>query len=406
MSKSPNQYFWYMAGVTTFVIPAGIQTILFPWLIAVQLGEPADRLGIAQMCTQLPGLALILFGGLLADRVDPRKILIVFHVFAAMPAAALAVAIYFDQLSYPVMLVYALAMGTVLAFIQPARDTMLNRVAGDQLQRTVTVTMGLTFGAQIFGFIAASFTDSVGPGLLLLLQSCILLSGALTAMMLTARRPEPAGPASSRVAQIKDGLRIVFASKRMAPALMLMITMSLFYGGSFMVLNPVIVRDIYGGGALEISLSFGAFMIGTIATTVILVAAGGLRKQGRGLMCAMFAGGLCLLAAYFELPFYGYLSVIFLWGMGGGVAMSMGRTIMQESAPLNYRARVMSIFSLGSMGGMPIGALSLGYCATIIGPLASLLVCVAGVWLVLLLVWFFTDLANLEPLGKGAEPIN
>ena len=75
MTDLRSKYLWYMTGIATFVIPQGIQTILLPWLIAVELQESADRLGIAQMMTQLPGLFLILAGGLLADRVDARKIL-------------------------------------------------------------------------------------------------------------------------------------------------------------------------------------------------------------------------------------------------------------------------------------------------------------------------------------------
>ena len=73
-------------------------------------------------------------------------------------------------------------------------------------------------------------------------------------------------------------------------------------------------------------------------------------------MLAIFIGGIFLLIAATGLPFYGYLVTLFFWGMCGGVAMSMGRTLMQESAPPEYRARVMSVFSLGSVGGMPMGS--------------------------------------------------
>ena len=72
---------------------------------------------------------------------------------------------------------------------------------------------------------------------------------------------------------------------------------------------------------------------------------------------------------------------------------------MQESAPLEYRARVMSVFSLGSVGGMPIGALLMGFCAASIGPLITLCIAVAGIWTVLALVWWKSDLVRLEPLG-------
>ena len=388
-----------MAGVTSFVIPMGIQTILFPWLVAVQLQESADRLGIAQMSTQLPGLFLILFGGLLADRVDQRKILIGFHVIAAIPAAGLALLMYLDLLSYWALIGYALMMGTVGAFIQPARDGMLNRVAGDQLQRTVTVTMGLTFGAQIFGFAAASFADSIGAIPLLVLHSLIVFSGALISLKLKPAPPQPQDVnAGSRLNQIKSGLKVVIRSPRMGPALVMMMAMSTFYGGSFVVLNPIIVRDVYHGSARDISMSFAAFMIGTVVITILLVSLGGVKKQGRALMLAIFIGGIFLLIAATGLPFYGYLITLFFWGMCGGVAMSMGRTLMQESAPLEYRARVMSVFSLGSVGGMPMGALLMGYCAASIGGLMTLCVAVAGIWLVLALVWWKSDLARLEPL--------
>ncbi len=387
-----------MASMTSFVIPMGIQAVLFPWLVAVQLQESAGRLGLAQMATQLPGLFLILFGGLLADRVDQRRILISCHIVAAIPAAGLALVLYLGHLSYSVLILYALVMGTVGAFIQPARDGMLNRIAGRELQKSVTVAMGLTFGAQILGFLAASFADRIGAATILSLQCLILLSGAVISSRLTPSEPLPREASGhSRLLQIKSGLAIVLRSRRMLPAFVMMIAMSFFYGGSFVVLNPIIVRDIYGGGAVEISLCFGAFMVGTIVTTVLLVSSGGIVKQGRGLLLAIFFGGACLLVAALGLPFYGFLFMMFLWGICGGVAMSMGRTIMQESAPRDHLARVMSIFSLGNMGGLPLGAVSMGYCATQIGPLLSLAVAVTGIWLVAGFVWTRSDLASLEP---------
>lgn len=399
MPNSRIQYAWYMAGLTSFVIPMGIQAVLFPWLIAVQLQESASRLGMAQMATQLPGLFLILFGGLLADRVDQRKILISCHVIAAIPAAGLALALYLGHLSYSVLIIYALVIGTVGPFVQPARDGMLNRIAGDELQRTVTITMGLTFGAQIFGYVAASFADRIGAVIILLLQGTIVLSGALISMKLTPFRPlahEPEG--NTRLMQIRSGLRIVMGSNRMLPALMMIAVTSFFYGGSFFVLNPIIVRDIYNGSAADISLCYGMFMCGTIVSTILLVTSGGLHRQGRGMLLAIFIGGLCLLIASLKLSFYGYLMTLFLWGMCGGVSLSMGRTIMQEAAPRDHLARVMSIFSLGNIGAMPLGTFTMGYCATHIGPLASLTVAVAGVWLVAAIIWVKTDLASLEPL--------
>jgi hypothetical protein len=79
----------------------------------------------------------------------------------------------------------------------------------------------------------------------------------------------------------------------------------------------------------------------------------------------------------------------------------MGRTIMQESAPADFRARVISVFSLANLGGMPLGALFMGYCATVIGPLMTLVIAVVGIWMVLAMIWLKSDLALVEPLAPG-----
>ena len=77
-----------------FVAPLGIQTVLLPWLIVVEMQETGARLGLAQFALQLPAIALILAGGLLADRFDRAKILWVCHGLAALPALMLAYIIY------------------------------------------------------------------------------------------------------------------------------------------------------------------------------------------------------------------------------------------------------------------------------------------------------------------------
>ncbi len=81
---------WYLTSTASFLIPGGIQMVLFPWLVAVLLHEPAQRVGIAQMCGSLPALFLILFGGVIGDRFDQRRILIALHLLGALPPLVMA----------------------------------------------------------------------------------------------------------------------------------------------------------------------------------------------------------------------------------------------------------------------------------------------------------------------------
>ena len=407
MSTSPSKFSWYLAGVVGQFLPWGINSVLFTWMIAVYLEEGGVRLGIAQMCIQLPGLVFILFGGLLADKVDRRTILIVFQFLAALPVFTLALLIEISSLSYLMLIVFGVGVGSFNAFIQPARDSVLNQVSGPNIQQAVTITMGLSFFAQIVGFGFAGQADTAGPAPLLLIQGTVLLFGALVALKLPSSMPkrtslaEYGGKDSKSVfGDISDGLSLIFHSPRMLPVMILMFSVGVFYMGAFSVLNPLAVRDVYGGAAFDIALSFMCFMVGTIIVTIILVATGGIRRQGLGLMIALVAGGVCLILTNLRLPFYGYLFCIGLWGMCGGVAMSLGRAIVQESAPENYRARALSIYSLGTLGGAPIGAVSMGYFASVMDPLLGFFVAAAGVFFTVVVVSIMTSLSTVDRLQK------
>ena len=383
-----------MLGLASFVISMGLQMVLFPWLIIVELNESAQSLGFAQMSTQLPGLGLILFGGLLADRVDPRKILIIVNGLIAIPPIMLIYFIAQDQLSYEILIVYALLVGVATAFIQPARDSLLSVIAEGELQKTVIISMGLGFAGQGLGFFIASFAEVSGAIMLLVLQSSFFVLSALAGVMLLPASSKGPLISSPALEEIKAGFKIVFGSEHLRPTFILLTFMSMFFGGTFMVVNPIIIRDVYDGGAREISMSFGVFMLGTVIISIFLVMMGGIRNQGRALLLALMGGVFFLGSTSQHLSFVGYLSAFFCWGLCGGVAMSMGRSIMQIHAPANYRARVMAFFSIANLGGMPIGAMIMGYSISQIGALDSIYVSIGGISLAVIIVYFTSDLAT------------
>ena len=391
--------------MAAFLIPGGIQAVLYPWLIAVVLRSTPDRLGIAQMASQLPMLVLILVGGVMGDRMDQRRILLVIHLLAAIPPIGLALVIGNNSLTYGLTLAYALATSTLMAFSQPARDALLSRVvAGDQIQRTVTIVMGLQFGVQIIGYALASLADRIGAEPLLFLQALVVVLGVAAVMRIRIDAATPAAKHEPPLKAVVDGLRLVAGSDRLAPNMLVIFAVGIFFAGAYMVIIPLMIRDVYAGGAPQIGLAFGMNMFGTLITTVLLVMRGGLVRQGRAVILALLAGCLTLLPILLGVPLWGFYVIIFLWGMGAGVVMSMSRTIAQESSPMSHRARVMSVFTLGMMGGMPIGSLILGYAASAWGAQNALFVSVFGMLVVIAGVtlktryWYLTP----APLASSA----
>ena len=308
MNGHRSVFGWYLAGAACHFIPFGIHNVLYAWLIAVRLGEDGDRLGFAQMCAQLSGLVFILFGGLLADRVDRRKLLIAFHALAALPPLALAWGLSADLLSYWLLIGFSLLVGSFNSFLVPARDSMLNQVSGPNLHRSVTLFMGLSFSCQIVGFAVVSQADQIGAVPLLLTQGILLAAGGVFAFQLPSQTETVVEPdvRGSGLGDIKDGIVLILRSREMAPVMVLMCAVGMFYSGPFFVLNPLVVRDVYGGGAADIAISYICFMVGTVVMTFLLVVSGGVQKQGRGLMLSLVCGGLALLVAWwFRPPLFG-----------------------------------------------------------------------------------------------------
>jgi MFS family permease len=360
----------YLAGLVSFVAPTGIQTVLFPWLVVVLLQETPERLGLAQMSLQAPIMFLIIAGGILADRFNRAHILSICHLLAAVPPLVLSVVIAREGLSYGHLIAYGISIGLLTAFVQPARDGMLSEIAGTGLQRAVTLVMGLSFGGQLIGFVAGGLADSVGPVFLLQLQAVIIASGAFVLYPLSRVTEQKEKP-HRLVAQDTGfwiGLRLVRESFVMRPVTLFVFLMSFMYGGAYAVLVPLMARDVFAGGAEELAQCFIAFVLGTVTMTLILVSRPEIKRPMNAMLHGLVVGGACLVFGSLASDLIWFLVAIFAWGMCGTIPMSMSRSIIQSAAPDAYRARVLAVYSLANLGGMPLGAAYWGVIAGYWGP--------------------------------------
>ena len=397
---------WYLVSTAWFLVPGGIQMVLFPWFVAVYLNESPERVGIAQMAGQLPMVFLILWGGAVGDRMDQRRLLVWLHVAMALPPLTLAAVVFFGDVTFGHLIAWVVAGAILGAFAVPARDALLTRVAGRDIQRVVTLTIGVQFGVQIVGFLVGSGADAVGPGVLLLAQAaCVLLAG-WTTLRIPALRPLPPRPPSNLFADVMEGLRHAWASPVIRPVIFLTFSIGLFFGGAFMVALPLIVRDVFAGGAFEIALMFSANMLGTCATIGILMRIGGVGRPGRAILVTGGVSVATVIVLTIPMSFWAFLGGCFAWGMCAGMSMTMSRSIVQEVAPEAFRARVLSVYSLGLMSGMPAGSLLMGWCVAAFGAQPALFVPAAGMAAVYLLLGLLTSLwRTARELQAGGEDV-
>ena len=351
---------WYLVSSASFVIPLGVGQLLLPWLLAIYLEESATRIGLAQMIAQLPVVMLVLWGGWLGDRMDQRRLLIYLTGIMTIPPLVLAAIFYWGSVTYLVVVLYSVIMGCFMAFVQPARDALVNRVAGQRIQQVVTITVGLQWGVQIIGFAIGSTADFVGPTILLLLIS-LFMGAAMLAVKLIPPLEEIENEATDGiVSQIKDGLRIAWSNLKIRTAMLQILALAVFFSGAYLVLLPVMIRELYGGGSLGLAGGFGFNLAGTVLATLVLMKTGRIRYPGRALMFGTVFSCSFLLTLTLPLVDWLFYLILFFWGAGGGLIVIMSRSIVQENAPDTHRARIMSIFSLAMMGGSPIGSLLMG----------------------------------------------
>ena len=364
---------YYLLGTGTWFLGYGIQGVMFAWLVTMVLRESPEMVGFAQMTILLPGMLLILVGGSYTDRFGGRRIAMVAQAVGACAPLLLLVLLWQDRLNYSSMLVYAVLIGCAQAFVTPARDGLLNQVASGRVQRTVMLTSTIQFGLQIFGFMIASLADFAGPLIILATQSMILFIGVLgfrgipaIAVPLPAKNP--------LLRSVIEGARTVLSSASMRMVVMQNVAMGMFFMGSYIVTMPLLVREVFNGSAQDLAFMNGANSLGLVITILILLRLGDVRRVGRALVLAQAIGSVMLGCAALAQGFLLFVLALFFWGVCGGLAMTMSRTIMQEQAPDAQRGRVMSFYSFSFMGSGPIGALLSGYLVEQVGPQSALLV--------------------------------
>ncbi len=400
----------YLFTNAAWFLAFGVQVVLFPYLVRVVLGENEVRFGYAQMALQLPTALFILFGGFVADRVDGKRMVIAACCIAVVTFSLLGGAVISGLLTYELVITYAIVVGVMSAFATPARDAMLNLMAPESsvhgVQRAVSMASLSQFGGQLIGMAFAAGAAVIGVGALLVGQAGLM---ALAAFSATRFNPRPREHEAAAIAgnpivhvgrQIGSGFVAAFSSRAIAPVMICSMAMGACFMGAFFVLLPLIVQSYFPPDArAEVAGALGLFSLcfwtGSTISAFALMRIGMLRRRGLIYLAALTNGSVVLILCAIPAPFWVLCALNFAWGLGGGVAMTLGRGIVQEHAPPAARARILSIFTLTLMATGPLGAVAYGYLAHAVGPHTAILVPGFGMLTIVACVYLFTDLRRL-----------
>lgn len=153
---------------------------------------------------------------------------------------------------------------------------------------------------------------------------------------------------------ILDGVRAVRSDGKLSAMTVLMFGVGVFVIGSFLVVLPIINRDVYHFGSSGIRDMFVTFWMGAFASSVVLAIFRRIKRQGRLLLIAQFIAAAAMIPMLWVVPHWAFLMIVFIWGNAAGISIAMSRSIVQDAAPKEKLARVLSIYQLRFMAGAPL----------------------------------------------------
>ena len=368
-----NRQFWSYLGSTAFSANAfAMQLLLVNWLLVGTLLLPADQVGVVQAVIGLPGILLMLWGGASADRRDLRSLLMQVYGVAWLAPLALVASVLLGWLNVWTVTLFGIALGTALAFANPAQQALLNRTAGADIQRGVTVATAVGFIVQITGLLLAGQMERIGLVNVLLIQSASLLLGAASVRLIAAAPAKP-GQGESTLATIMDGLRASYRNRTIFNILLITFVSSVFNAGAFMTVLPFLVKRVYDGDAFSFAALMVVFYAGATISNAIQFRIMPLARPGFWYLTMQLTRMAIIGLVWLKPDWWLLLLTLFVWGLNMGVTTTLSRAIIQEVAEPVYLARLLSVYSLGLLGAMPLGALALGFVIEGFGTLNALL---------------------------------
>jgi len=375
-SLSVPNYRRYFIGQLVSLSGNWMQMVAAVWLVLSLTGSGV-AVGFVTALQFLPMLLFGAWGGLLADRISKRRLLIATQLLMALPAIGLLAVSAAGVVTPAMVYVAAFARGAVLAVDNPTRQSFVIELVGaGRVVNAVSLNSVLVQTARILGPALAGImiaTVGVVPCFALNILTFAAMVVALWAMDPAELDTPPVVPRERGA--IRAGLRYVRATPELAAPLALMALVGTF-GFNFQVVLPLLATFSFEGGAGAYAALVTAMGAGSVAAALVTGARG--RTGPRVIAAAALAfGATALLAAAMPTLAFEVLALIGLGAAAVTFAAAVNSTLQLAVAP-EMRGRVMALYSIVFIGTTPIGGPLAGWLAETYDPRVALLLAAAA----------------------------
>jgi len=357
--KYPNYRLWFF-GQLVSLAGTWMQSAALGYLI-YQITRSPVYLGYVSFASGIPTWLFTLYGGVIADRVSRRALMIITQTSMMILAFILAALTFTGVVQPWHILLLAFLLGVAQAFDAPARQAfVLEMVEREDLTNAVALNatmfnLAVAVGPAVGGLTYAAF----GPGWCFMLNGLSFIAVIVALALMKLKALAPVGRRGSPMLELREGLRYVVHHQYIG-VLIAMIGVSGLFGASLFSLFPAWAVAVLHGNETTNGLLLSARGVGALIGALFIASLGRFRFKGRVLTFGSFAFPILMLvfSALRGLPFS--LLTLVAVGFAQILTFNLINALVQTQSEDRYRGRVMGVYSLVFFGSMPIGALVAG----------------------------------------------
>lgn len=407
-----RNYRLYYAGQSISLSGTWMQTIAQSWLV-LQITDSKTALGTVTMLQFLPITLLVLFAGVIADRVPKRKFLVFTMSLATMQALLLGFLVSTGWVELWMVYILAAMLGLANALEQPTRQAFVVEMVGkDDLLNAVALNSGMFNGARLIGpAIGGVLIAVVGVEAAFWINGVSFLPVIAGLLMMDPRhfymQNNVAGKGRvDALGELKEGISFAFHTPATLLIVILIATLGTF-GYNFIVVLPLLAKYVLDGGADQLGFLTAAVGLGALISALLLA------SRSHATKFTLFVGAISFTALLGAVAlsqwFLVTLPLLFALGLANTTFAATANTSLQVATPDHLRGRVMSLWMLLVAGSTPIGGFLTGFLADRIGVQEAIGInaaaCVVGTGLGLLYyvthrheIWQTADASRTEPV--------
>jgi MFS family permease len=385
----------YFFGQAVSLIGTWVQQVAMSW-IAYRVTGSAFLLGLIAFSGQIPILLLAPVGGLLADRLDRRKLLAAVQVVAMTVAACLGYLSYTESFSAWALIIASTVLGISSAIEMPTRQAFILQTIHDRSHATNAIALNsLAFnGARVVGpAMAGAVLALIGETACFVVNAVSYLAAIYTLLVMRPRAMDP----HRRKGSLREALQYV---QRFPPARWLLITVAAasFCVAPMMTFMPVYAKDVFHGGPDTLGMLMGASGMGAVLAGLYLASRTTIIGLGARIGASCMLIGVASLAFSYNALLLVALPILVMSGASTILTITACNMVLQHLVPEHLRGRVMALFTMSFFGMLPLSALVAGGLAQVTGVRPVFVV--AGFGAILVGSAFRRQLPRLQELAR------